>query len=251
MGNEQYTRKDQIAKFEKVEDICFFYSEDFMTNRGFAMDTKEYFPEIAAEWVIKNLEKFQQIESKSRESSYFSQSHDGHSDRPEADSEKQLAIKMFNQEGGIPGAGVIVDYQTPLKNKQIDKFGEIDLLAYDADKKILRILELKIPDSKEPMLKCVLEAYTYLKLVDRVKLIRDLNLARKGKRERFPIIPEDTPIVACPFVFRYTSTGEDGFQYKEMQEDHPNLKNLMELLEIKPLVIEENKPPYNAYELEL
>jgi len=249
MGNEQYTRDRLITEFNKVEDIRFFYSKNFMTNRGFATDTKEYFPEIAAEWVIKNLEKFKQIAPNCRKSSYFSRSRDGHSDRPEAQSEKQLAIKMFNQEGGIPGVGVIVDYQTPLKNKRIDKFGEIDLLAYDADQKILRILELKIPDSKEPILKCVLEAYTYLKLVDRVKLIRDLNLARKGERERFPIIPEDTPIVACPFVFRYTSTGEDGFQYKEIQEDHPNLKKLMKLLEIKPLVIEENQSLYSAREL--
>lgn len=249
MRGERYTRDEQIARFEKVEDIRFFYSQNFTNNRGFTTDTNEYYTEIAAEWVIKNLDRFKEITPIHREASYHSPRRNGKSDRPDAKSEKQIAIQMFNQGGGIPGVGIILDYQIPLKNKQIDKVGEIDLLAYDADKKILRILELKIPNSKETMLKCVLEAYTYLKLVDRKKLIRDLNLARKGDRERFPIIPEDTPIIACPFIFRYTSNGKDGAQYKEMQEDRPKLKELMKLLEVKPLVIEENCSPYSAREL--
>jgi hypothetical protein len=121
--------------------------------------------------------------------------------------------------------------------------GEIDLLSFDKDKKILRILEMKHPNSNDTMLHCVLEAYTYLKQVDRQKLIRDFNHDKKTD------IPEDTPIVACPFVFRHTLDGKDGYQYEEMQQDCPELKKLMELLEIKPLYIEEVEGQYRASEL--
>ena len=143
---------------------------------------------------------------------------------------------------------------------------EIDLLAFDEKNGVLRLLELKVPNSTETMLRCVLEAYTYLRLVDREKLIQDFNC---GKQKNIPL---DTPLVACPFIYRRNSKGENGAQYQEMQEDRPKLRELMKLLEIKPLVIEENKqlhqlpqklleikplvieenkPPYSAYELEL
>jgi hypothetical protein len=50
-------------------------------------------------------------------------------------------------------------------------------------------------------------------------------------------------------IFRYISNGENGFQYQEMQEDRPNLNKLMELLEVKPLVIDEIDGRYSAREL--
>ena len=110
--------------------------------------------------------------------------------------------------------GKIIDYQTPLKDIQTDKAGKIDLLAYNEneEEKTLRILELKKPDSEETMLRCVLEAYTYLKVVDKDKLLKDFGL------------PENTKIKACPFVFY----GKE--QYKEMQEDRKNLKDLIKEL---------------------
>ena len=117
----------------------------------------------------------------------------------------------------------MIDYQTPLKNIQTDDAGKIDLLAYNEDTDTLRILELKKSDSKETMLKCLLEVYTYLKIVNKVKLLKDFGL------------PKDTIVKASPLVFF------EGMQYKEMQEDRKNLKKLMEKMEIEPVyLIEEN-----------
>lgn len=237
-----YTKSELFTEFSKVDNFRFFYQHKIINYRGPKSSTKEKYTEIAAEWVIDHIENFQQIPPIQRNKTYYSKSHNGKSKNPDAVSEKQTAIKMYNQ-GIISGAGEILDYQTPLKNKQIDKVGEIDVLAFDKDKKILRILELKIPNSSETMLRCVLEAYTYLKTVDGRKLIRDFN--RDGNTN----IPEDTPIVACPFVFRYMSDGKDGLQYIEMQQDRPKLKKLMELLEIKPLYIEGIEGQYTASEL--
>lgn len=250
MSNNIYTRDEIIAKCEEVEDIKFFYKNKIVNYRGPKSVKKEKYTEIVAEWIIYNIERFQQIIPIHREASYHSKRRNGKSNSPDAHSEKQIAIKMFNQTGGIPEVGIIIDYQTPLKNKQIDKVGEIDLLAYDDEQNLLRILELKIPNSKETMLRCVLEAYTYLKLVDRKKLISDLNFARKEDRERFPVIPENTLIVACPFIFRYNSEGEDGTQYKELQENRPMLKKLMKFLDIKVFVIEETNNLYYSKEYE-
>lgn len=237
-----YTRAGRIVQIEEVDDIHFLYSKRFLLNRGRTTDTKEYFSEITAEWIIDHIEKFQQIERIHRKNSYFTKEHKGKSERPDATTEKQIAIKMFNQRE-LPGIGIIIDYETPLNDTRPNKAGEIDLLAFDTDKKILRILELKHPNSHDTMIHCVLEAYTYLKQVDKEKLIRDFN--RDGNTN----IPVNTQFVACPFVFRYASDGKEGFQCSEMQEDRPKLKKLMELLEIKPLIIEGDEGQYTAREL--
>jgi hypothetical protein len=78
------------------------------------------------------------------------------------------------------------------------------------------------------MLRCVLEAYTYLKVVDKAKLLKDFGL------------PEDTKIKACPFVFY------DGEQYKEMQEDRKYLKELIEKLGIEVIYLEEKDGEYSV-----
>ena len=69
------------------------------------------------------------------------------------------------------------------------------------------------------MLRCVLEGYTYLKIVDTIKLIDDFEL------------PKETRVLASPFVFKY------GQQYQEMLEKRPNLFNLMKMLNSKPYYI--------------
>jgi hypothetical protein len=242
----EYTGDQIIHMCEEVKDIQFFYKEDFVKNRGPNPRSrkKEKYSEIIAKWIIDHIERFQQITPIHRGTSYYTKGHDG-KNQPDSHNEKNIAKRIFTQgsQEEIPGVGIILDYETPLKDTQSNKSGDIDLLAFDKEKNILRILELKRPDNKESMLRCVLEAYSYSKLVDREKLIRDFN--RDGNFN----IPENTPIVACPLVFRYTSNGKDGFQYQEMQEERPNLKKLMELLEVKPFVIEENQSPYSAREL--
>ncbi len=241
-----YSRDEIIDRLEKVVDIQFLYQERIINCRGPKSSKKEKYTEIAAGWIIDHIGKLQQITPIRRENSYCSKGHDGKPKMSDVINEKRIAIKMFNQKE-IPGFGELLDYETPLNDRRNNKAGEIDLLAFDKDKKILRILELKIPNSRETMLHCVLEVYTYLKLVDREKLILDFNAVNDDKEEK---IPEDTPIAAFPFVFRRNSNGEDGFQYREMQEDRPKLKKLMALLEITPLNIDEEiNGLYRAIEL--
>ena len=220
--------KNEIIKImkEAKSDIKNFYKKEFVNYLGVTSDTKEYYTEIIAEWLLDNFYLFDTIKMISRESSYKVDSHNGIiKDENSNREEEKIAMKLFDysQNKGVTFdiIGKIIDYQTPLKNVQKDDVGKIDLLAYNEKEKTLKILELKKPDSKETMLRCVLEAYTYLKIADKTKLLKDFEL------------PEDTIIKACPFVF------VEGEQYKEIQEDRKYLKELMKKLDVEPVYLKE------------
>ena len=226
--------KDEIIKMmeEAKSDMKNFYKKEFVNYSGETSDTKEYYTEIIAEWLLDNFSLFDTIKMISRESSYNVKTHDGKiKDEKSNREEEKIAMELFDysQNKGVTVdiIGKIIDYQTPLKNVQTDDVGKIDLLAYNENEKTLRILELKRPDSKETMLRCVLEAYTYLKIVDKTKLLKDFGL------------PEDTVIKACPFVFY----GKE--QYREMQQDREHLKDLIEKLGIEVIYLEEKNGEYS------
>ena len=227
--------KNEIIKImkEAKSDIKNFYKKEFVNYLGVTSDTKEYYTEIIAEWLLDNFYLFDTIKMISRESSYKVDSHNGIiKDENSNREEEKIAMELFDysQNKGVTFdiIGKIIDYQTPLKNVQKDDVGKIDLLAYNEKEKTLKILELKKPDSKETMLRCVLEAYTYLKIADKTKLLKDFEL------------PEDTIIKACPFVF------VEGEQYKEIQEDRKYLKELMKNLDVEPIYLKGEGGEYKA-----
>ena len=236
---KKYSKEEIIKKLEESKsEMGQFYSQDFVNYRGKTSDKeRDYYTEIIAKWLLDNIELFNDIKMISRENSYKVDSHDGKIKNEKSEREEEIiAMKLFdfsqNQGKVFDIIGKIIDYQTPLKNVQTDKAGKIDLLAYNEKEnpKTLRILELKKLDSKETMLRCVLEAYTYLKVVDKAKLLKDFGL------------PKNTKIKACPFVFY----GKE--QYKEMQEDRKNLKELIEKLEIEVIYLEEKDGEYSVIE---
>ena len=225
--------KNEIIKIieEAKSDMRNFYKKEFVNYSGETSDTKEYYTEIIAECLLDNFYLFNTIKMISRESSYKVDSHNGIiKDENSNREEEKIAMELFDysQNKGVTFdiIGKIIDYQTPLKNVQKDDVGKIDLLAYNEKEKTLKILELKKPDSKETMLRCVLEAYTYLKIVDKDKLLKDFGL------------PKDTILKTCPFVFL------DGAQYQEMQQDRENFKDLIEKLGIEIIYLKEENGEY-------
>ena len=232
-----YSKDEIIKKLEVAKsEMGQFYSQDFVNYRGKTSDKeRDYYTEIIAKWLLDNIELFNDIKMISRENSYKVDSHDGkNKDKDSNREEEKIAMKLFdlsqNQGKVFEIIGKIIDYQTPLKDIQTDKAGKIDLLAYNESKKTLRILELKKPDSEETMLRCVLEAYTYLKVVDKDKFLKDFGL------------PENTKIKACPFVFY----GKE--QYKEMQQDRKHLKDLIKKLGIEVIYLKEENGEYSVIE---
>ncbi len=222
-----YTKTEILEKCEKAfKNVSTFYQADVINYRGVTSDTGELYNEIVAGFVLDNLDEFVSgIKQIRREISYKTESHTGDKIPDYRRMEEKIAVEMFNmsqkKDVVFKHIGKIIDYQTPLKNKAKDEAGKIDLLAYDG--KTLRILELKKPDSTETMLRCVLEGFTYMQTIkDKKKLLSDFGL------------PEDTEIVACPFVFI------DGEQKKELEETRPNLKALMKKLNSRPYYITKN-----------
>ena len=220
----EYTRTRILEACEKsFENPGTFYQSKIINYRGATSDTGELFNEIVAEFVLNNFDEFVSgIKQIYRETTYKTKSHTGDKIPDDRRMEEKIAVEMFNmsQKEGVSfeHIGKIIDYQTPLKNIAKDEAGKIDLLAYDG--KTLRILELKKPDSTETMLRCVLEGFTYMQTIkDKAKFLKNFKL------------PEDTEIIACPFVFI------DGEQKKEMEEARPNLKVLMKKLNSKPYYI--------------
>ena len=232
-----YSKDEIIKKLEVAKsEMGQFYSQDFVNYRGKTSDKeRDYYTEIIAKWLLDNIELFNDIKMISRENSYKVDSHDGKIKNEKSEREEEIiAMKLFdfsqNQGKVFDIIGKIIDYQTPLKNVRADKAGKIDLLAYNEneEEKTLRILELKKPDSEETMLRCVLEAYTYLKVVDKDKLLKDFGL------------PENTKIKACAFVFY------GGEQHQEMQKNKENLGELIKKLDIEIIYLKEENGEYSV-----
>ena len=81
---------------------------------------------------------------------------------------EEILAKLLFYQREVAGLGYIFDYQTPLKETQDDSYGKIDLLGYNTDDKCYSVIELKYrpSGSDETLLRCILEAYTYYKLLD-------------------------------------------------------------------------------------
>lgn len=213
-----YTAREILLKIMQAsQEIATFYKQDFINYRGRTKDTNEYYTEIVAEWCSENISLFGEIPKITRRASYKTPKHNGNPANAISNrTEELIAMSMFRQ-GELPIVGKILDYQTPLKNKRADNAGKIDLLAYDG--KVLRILELKEPESTESMLRCILEGHTYFQIVDKEKLLQDFSL------------PAHTSVEASPFVFL------NGQQHKEMREKRPQIRRLSALLHSKPFYI--------------
>ncbi|AOZ95943.1 hypothetical protein [Butyrivibrio hungatei] len=207
---------------QPLKNGALFYKESFVNYKGEVRASKEaedreFYTEIVAEFLLTNPDVLDAIEQIDR-SKYKIDGHDGKYDPKSNRVEEKLAMDMFNYCKSSPnhmyeGFGRIIDYQIPLKKSNNDEgVGKIDLLSKNDD--TLFILELKIPDSKETMLRCALECYTYWKMANHSNLIRSYEF-------------DDVKYVkAAPLVYY------GGIQWQEMQENRVNLELLMKKLGI-------------------
>lgn len=224
-----YTKTEIIRMLEVAsKDMAVFYKQGFINYRGKTTDTKELYTEVISEWCCENYHLFDGIPMITRISSYKVDSHNGVPDNSLSNREEELIAMAIFRQRKVNGLGEILDYQTPLKNKREDRAGKIDLLSFDGN--YLRILELKEPDSKETMLRCVLEGCTYLRTVDIEKLLIDFGL------------PTNVKVIASPLVFL------NGYQYKEMKACNPWLKKLIHKFSAKPLYIQNVKDEFLVVE---
>jgi len=216
------TIREMIKKALKTNPL-FIYQENFLNYKGRTKDSQKYYSEVIANELVENYHQLTQLgkDVSIRRTRSFNAYHNG---IPNVDarierfeylkfSEKLLAIALFNSNKNYC-FGKIIDYQVPLKEKQSDKFGEIDLVAQKDCS--LKLIELKIKGgNEETLLRALLEVYTYYKLINNSldKFIKDFQL-ENGKRLFFqPAILSD----------RTSLSGET----MEAIDDCPNMKRLV------------------------
>jgi len=139
---------------------------------------KEPYSEICAAALLDFgfVEKLKKLQVITRTTGYVTPGHDGQptgTNRKEEDFAKALFRgKWFHC------IGRVLDYQVPLKNKQDDKAGKIDLVSYCSDPATVFLIELKVKDgAKDTLLRAVLEIATYYQVLDRKKFCDDYNCA--------------------------------------------------------------------------
>ena len=171
-----------------------------------------------------------------RESGYHVKSHNGEvttgiSKDDSNRREERFALDLFNmsKNGKIfTILGEKIDYQVPLKNKREDKAGKIDLISKN-DENIF-LIELKIKDNNETLLRCTLEISTYYQILSKKKFI-------DSYKDKFGNFTEEN-------IKKAILIAKGSQQYKELTSinngERDNLKKLIDDLEVKIFVIDDS-----------
>jgi TPR repeat protein len=172
-----YTKEEIIEKVhEALQSPTTLYRRGFVNYSGKVGGQR--YTEIIARELSKNMAALRSIPTIHRQSSYKVDEHEELADRPKPENsnrdEEWFAIGMYGKT--YKHIGKVIDFQTPLKAVSDSVAGKIDLLSYNEEENTAYILELKKIDSKETLLRCVLETYTYWKTVDGEKLLRDFGI---------------------------------------------------------------------------
>jgi hypothetical protein len=133
--------------------------------------------------------------------------------------EKRFLRALFNfaNEKPLKFIGKVIDYEVPLKEKRGAQHGDIDLLACNNNN--LFVIEAKKHDSSESILKAILEAYVYSRLVHSVK-------------ERFYFdfgFVSELILTPTILTFESATSGEQLLQLC-LKDKHPNIKRLLNIL---------------------
>ena len=222
-----YTKSEiikMVSSYFNENDCNNLYKDKCINFTGETKDTKENYSKVIVDYLVENIDEFKKglcNITVTRRSPYITESHNGLSsfnfdERPKGERrEEKIAHAMYCQYKDKPALfGKILDYQVPLKNKKDDKgLGKIDLLSVadgpNPGSKKIYFLELKKDNSKETLLRCILEAYTYSKIINKEKLCTDFSLPLK-KNE----------YIIAPLVYK-----ADGFE-KQLEFVKPLIKVL-------------------------
>ena len=175
----RYKKSEIISMIQtcKPERI---YNHKAVNFKSKTIDTKEFVTEVIAS--VCDVKLFEKINIIRRES-YRVESHykNGEICTNKTDTnrlEENEAIELIDNTDKLTicnsnaSLGEMLDYQIPLKGKQSDKAGKIDLISVNHANKILYIIEMKNSISKESLLRCIMEIETYYRQLDKT-IFRD------------------------------------------------------------------------------
>lgn len=206
-----YSKEEILTELKGLleSDIKCLYSNSLINTYGSTKDSNSLYSEEISNYLLNNYienASITGIETITREKSYFTESHnklfENITDGSNRDEENYVK-SLFFYNPLKSEIGTAIDYQIPLKSRQADKLGKIDLLTYKEDTNELFLIEVKFKKSCETALRCCLEIQTYYQTVDKEKLINDYFEAGKIKTQnptlRKAIIVFKNSNPACEF----------------------------------------------------
>lgn len=149
-----------------------FYKSAVVNYKGCVKDSKNLYSEVIAETLVKDNFIKDWLNLMPVRPEHFKINHPRKDETMDSiqitNRKEEILAKLLFYQGNIDGLGYLFDYQTPLKATKDDSYGKIDLLGYNTDDKCYSVIELKYrpSGSEETLLRCVLEAYTYYRLLD-------------------------------------------------------------------------------------
>ena len=172
----RYSEKETIKRVEEALQSPKFYDNNFVNWKG-VTDTGKRYSEVISAILLQKEGRSRldmSIPQITRQGKSYFVGHEGKpiNGRPDGKLKRQeeyMALGMFKKT--FKHFGEIIDYQTPVINKQNEGIGDIDLLSYDGN--CLHILELKKNNEDDTLLRCALQVYTYWKTVNHKKLLDD------------------------------------------------------------------------------
>lgn len=191
-----------VSKYFENKNLPELYNDKCINYVGVTKDSKESYIKVIADYIIENILEFKNSFGNiqvTRNESYKIDTHTGISifnfmeyiknERREEKIAHSLFCQFYDEDSVL---GKILDYQVPLKDSKLNSgLGKIDLLSYNKKENKTYLIELKKDNSKETLLRCILEAYTYSKIVDKEKLYKDFSL---------PLL--DNLFVIAPLVYK-------------------------------------------------
>ena len=157
-----------------------FYKSAVVNYKGKVTGSKDLYSEVIAETLINDNFIKDWLNLIPVRPEHFKINHPNTDENVDAlkitNRKEEILAKLLFYQHEVAGLGYIFDYQTPLKKTRNDSYGKIDLLGYNTDDKCYSVIELKYrpSGSEETLLRCVLEAYTYYRLLD----IKQINSAK-------------------------------------------------------------------------
>lgn len=149
-----------------------FYKSPVVNYKGKVTGSKDLYSEVIAETLINDNFIKDWLNLIPERPEHFKINHPNTDKNVDAlkitNRKEEILAKLLFYQGNVDGLGYIFDYQTPLKKTRNDSYGKIDLLGYNTDDECYSVIELKYrpSGSEETLLRCILEAYTYYKLLD-------------------------------------------------------------------------------------
>ncbi|MFP4333701.1 MAG: hypothetical protein ACLFQJ_10415 [Campylobacterales bacterium] len=232
----KFTSDKALAKLgecinDESGDLYFLYKQEFITQSiNSDYDPCEYC-DVLSEFIIdEKVYCDEKIKKITRKRKYKTVSHDGKTDnnkgaKKEDPDEKIVAKKLFNKD--VKNLGTVIDYEVPLKSSNEDSgVGKIDMIS--KKDKTLYFIELKKQDSKELILRAILELQSYYETCDREKLIKDFSL--EG---------EITEVKKAILLFKDSKIAN---MYDELlKKINSKTIDLMKLLEIEVVIISQDE----------